>query len=185
MTLTSSREMGACKMITGRKLQNLLKHKWAQVAQLFSIQAVEETEEGSEPEGQFHLTTIAPDQSQPEVHHLTHLNMLLAEYEELFVGPNSLPPKRTLDHSINLKPNSEPINVRSYKYPPHQKTEIERMVKEMLQQSLIKQSQSPYASLVLLVKKKDGSWRFCVDYRQFNALTIKDKFPYPYNRRLT
>ena len=105
--------------------------------------------------------------------------MLLAEYEELFVKPNSLPPKRTLDHSINLKPNSEPINVSSYRYPPHQKTEIERMVKKMLQQSLIRPSQSPYASPVPLVKKKDGSWRVCVDYRQLNALTIKDKFPIP------
>ena len=66
--------------------------------------------------------------------------MLLAEYEDLFVEPNSLPPKRTLNHSINLKTNTEPINIRSYRYLPHQKIEIERMVKEMLQQSLIKPS---------------------------------------------
>ena len=63
MTLTSSREIGACKMITGRKLQKLLKHKWAQVTQLFLIQAVEEAEERSEPEGEFHLTTLTPNQN--------------------------------------------------------------------------------------------------------------------------
>jgi len=97
------------------------------------------------------------DQNQLEVHQLNYLNMLLAEYEELFVEPNSLPPKRSFDHLINLKPNLEPINIRSYRYPPHQKIEIEKMVKEMLQQSLIRPSQIPYASPVLLVKKKDGS----------------------------
>lgn len=131
---------------------------------------MEETEEESGPGGELQLTTFTP-------HHLNCLNMLLAEYEDLFVEPHSLPPKRTLNHSINLKPNLEPINVRSYRYPPHQKNEIERMVKEMLQQSLIRPSQSLYAFVVLLVKKKDGSWHFCVNYRQLNALTIKDKFP--------
>ncbi|KAL0289728.1 UNVERIFIED_CONTAM: Transposon Ty3-G Gag-Pol polyprotein [Sesamum angustifolium] len=59
------------------------------------------------------------------------------------------------------------------------KTEIERIVKEMLHSGIIKPSQSSFASPVLLVKKKDGRWRLCVDYRYLNKLTVKHNFPIP------
>ena len=59
------------------------------------------------------------------------------------------------------------------------KDEIERQVKELLSQGFITQSTSPFASLVLLVQKKDGIWRFCVDYRKLNSLTINNRFPLP------
>jgi len=96
---------------------------------------------------------VSPDQ----ITHLALLDELLVKYEDLFAEPRSLPPNRLFDHSINLKPNTEPVNIRAYRYPPIQKNEIERMVRDMLQQSIIKPSQSPLASPVLLVKKKDGT----------------------------
>jgi len=60
-----------------------------------------------------------------------------------------------------------------------QKDEIERQIKEMLENGIIKPSHSPFASPVILVKKKDGSWRFCVDYRHLNNITVKNKYPLP------
>lgn len=91
----------------------------------------------------------------------------------------SSPTQGFFDHAISLVPDATPVNCKPYRYSPLQKDEIEKQVKEMIDAGLITPSMSPYASHVLLVKKKDGSWRFCVDYRRLNALTIKSKFPMP------
>ena len=57
--------------------------------------------------------------------------------------------------------------------------EVEKHVKEMLENKVIEPSKSPWASRVVLVKKKDGSSRFCIDYRRLNAITKKDAYPIP------
>ena len=80
---------------------------------------------------------------------------------------------------IPILPNAVPVNSKPYRYSPLHKDEIERQVKELLAAGLITPSTSPYASPVLLVQKKDGSWRFCVDYRRLNDITIKNRFPMP------
>jgi hypothetical protein len=66
-----------------------------------------------------------------------------------------------------------------YRYSCLHKTEIERKVTELLAACFIVPSASPIASQVLLVQKKDGSWRFCIDYRRLNSMAIKNRFPMP------
>lgn len=97
----------------------------------------------------------------------------------MFSTPHGLPPNRPHDHHIHLIPNAGPVNARPYRYPHFQKEVMAKLIAEMLKEGLIRPSNIPYSFPVLLVKKKDGSWRFCVDYRALNAITVKDRFPIP------
>ena len=107
------------------------------------------------------------------------LSSILEQFPEVFVDQIQLPPERRQVHQIKLFPGQGPINVRPYKYPHHQKEEIEKQVAELLAAGVIRPSMSAYSSPVILVKKKDKSWRMCVDYRALNKATIPDKYPIP------
>ncbi|KAJ9559053.1 hypothetical protein OSB04_013667 [Centaurea solstitialis] len=122
------------------------------------------------------LTSVDVDEFQKYPKGITEL---LTKFQEVFNSQPGLPPKRAHDHQITLQPYAEPVSVRPYRYPHYQKQEIEKMVRELLQMGLVRPSRSPFSSPVLLVRKTDGSWRFCVDYRALNDITIKDKFPIP------
>jgi hypothetical protein len=102
---------------------------------------------------------------------------IIPKFQSVFDAPIELPPRRACDHKIPLVPGATPTHTRPYRYGPAMKDEIEKQIKEMLQAGVIQPSTSAFSSLVLLVKKKDGSWRFCIDYRGLNALTVKGKFP--------
>ncbi|KAL0299989.1 UNVERIFIED_CONTAM: Retrovirus-related Pol polyprotein from transposon.6 [Sesamum angustifolium] len=104
---------------------------------------------------------------------------LLHHFSDVFQEPRTLPPERTIEHHIELVPDVIPRKQHPYRYAYGQKTEIEKIVREMLESGIIRTSQSSFASPVLLVKKKDGGWRLCVDYRYLNKLTVKHNFPIP------
>nr|CAN75225.1 hypothetical protein VITISV_035856 [Vitis vinifera] len=147
-----------------------------QTIQVASLKAVsKELRQGSS------MFAICLQSTSNEVQQAIHLDMqqLIKAFEDIFQEPNQLPPAREVDHRITLKEGTEPVNVRPYRYAYFQKAEIEKQVRDMLQLGLIRASTSPFSSPVLLVKKKDGTWRFCTDYRALNAVTIKDRFPIP------
>ena len=128
----------------------------------------------------FQITMLSPETKPVDTSILPkELQALLTKFEALFQSPHSMPPARSTDHHIHLLPQTTPVNVRPYRYPHFQKQEIELQVDTMLQKGLIQPSSSSFLSPVLLVRKQDGTWRFCVDYRALNAVMVKDRFLIP------
>ena len=111
--------------------------------------------------------------------HPIFIQLILQDFPDVFSKPKGLPPVRSQDHRIILTPGFSPVRMRRYRYPHFQKAEINRSVNAMLQDGIIQPSKSPHSSPVILVKKKDGSWCFCVNYRALNTITVNDRFPIP------
>ena len=106
---------------------------------------------------------------------------LLQEYEDVFPAeiPPGLPPLRGIEHQIDLIPGATLPNRAAYRTNPEETKEIQRQVQDLLDRGYVRQSLSPCAVPVLLVPKKDGSWRMCVDCRAINNITIRYRHPIP------
>ena len=102
----------------------------------------------------------------------SEVQQLLQDFDDVFLEPKALPPHHVLDHEIHLLPNSIPINVKPYRYPHFQKEEIEKQEADILETCIIRPSTSPFSSPIFLGKKKDGTWRFCIDYRGLNNIIV-------------
>ncbi|GKC92779.1 putative reverse transcriptase domain-containing protein [Tanacetum coccineum] len=90
-----------------------------------------------------------------------------------------LPPPRQVEFRIELVPGAAPVARAPYRLAPSELKELSDQLKELLEKGFIRPSSSPWGALVLFVKKKDGSFRMCIDYRELNKLTVKNRYPLP------
>eukprot|EP00253_Pinus_taeda_P016846 PITA_16846 len=105
---------------------------------------------------------------------------IIQEFTDVFPEEiPGLPPKRNIDFTIELVPGAASVSRTPYRMSVPELTELKMQLQELLDKNYIRPSVSPWGAPVLFVKKKDGTFRMCIDYRQLNKLTIKNKSPLP------
>eukprot|EP00253_Pinus_taeda_P008047 PITA_08047 len=105
---------------------------------------------------------------------------IIQEFTDVFPEEiPGLPPRRNIDFTIELVPGAAPVSRAPYRMSIPELTELKMQLQELLDKEYIRPSVSPWGAPVLFVKKKDGTLRMCIDYRQLNKLTIKNKYPLP------
>ncbi|GJS06899.1 putative reverse transcriptase domain-containing protein [Tanacetum coccineum] len=90
-----------------------------------------------------------------------------------------LPPIRQVEFQIDLVPGAAPVARAPYRLTQSEMEELSAQLQELSDKGFIRRSSSPWGALVLFVKKKDGSFRMCIDYRELNKLTVKNRYPLP------
>ena len=105
---------------------------------------------------------------------------VVREFPNVFPDDTAgLPPDREVEFTIDLIPGTEPISIPPYRMSHTELRELKAQLEELLSKGFIRPSISPWGALVLFVKKKDGSLRLCIDYRQLNRVTIHNQYPLP------
>ena len=105
---------------------------------------------------------------------------VVREFPEVFPKDlPGLPPPREVEFTIELIPGAEPISKAPYRMAPLELQELKEQLQELLDRGFIRPSVSPWGAPVLFVKKKDGSMRLCIDYRELNRITIRNRYPLP------
>nr|GFA55407.1 putative reverse transcriptase domain, ribonuclease H-like domain, aspartic peptidase domain protein [Tanacetum cinerariifolium] len=86
-------------------------------------------------------------------------------------------PAQQVEFQIDLVPGAAPVARAPYRLAPSEMKELVEQLQELSEKGFIKPSSSPWGAPVLFVKKKDGSFRMCIDYRELNKLTVKNRYP--------
>jgi hypothetical protein len=106
-------------------------------------------------------------------------DLSINKFKDIFQEVLGLPPKRDIDFSINLMPGVAPVLKAPYRMSTLELKELQLQLKELLKKEYIHPRMSPWGSPVLSMKNKDGTLRLCIDFRQLNKVTVKNKYPLP------
>nr|GFC57663.1 putative reverse transcriptase domain-containing protein [Tanacetum cinerariifolium] len=105
---------------------------------------------------------------------------IIRDFPEVFPKDLSgIPPARPVEFQIDLVPGAVPVALAPYRLEPSEMKELAEQLQELFDKGFIRPSSSPWGAPVLFVKKKDGSFRMCIDYRELNKLTVKNRYPLP------
>ena len=116
------------------------------------------------------------DEERPDL----DLPRVVCEYEDVFLDEiPGLPPHRGVDFGIEIHPGTSPISMTPLRMAPVELQELRVQLQELLDKGFIRPSTSPWGAPVLFVKKKDKTLRLCIDYRQLNRVTFKNRYPLP------
>ncbi|KAK1406188.1 hypothetical protein QVD17_41477 [Tagetes erecta] len=105
---------------------------------------------------------------------------IVRDFAEVFPEDvTGLPPVRQVEFRIDLIPGATPVAKAPYRLAPSELQELASQLQELSEKGFIRPSSSPWGAPILFVKKKDGSFRMCIDYRELNKLTVKNRYPLP------
>ncbi|KAK8681400.1 hypothetical protein V6N13_053804 [Hibiscus sabdariffa] len=106
--------------------------------------------------------------------------LVVSEFVDVFPKElPGLPPTREVEFGIDIQPGTNPVSITPYQMAPIELKELKKQLEELQGKGFIRPSTSPWGAPILFVKKKDGTMRLCIDYRQLNRFTIKNKYPLP------
>jgi RNase H-like domain found in reverse transcriptase/Reverse transcriptase (RNA-dependent DNA polymerase)/Integrase zinc binding domain/Chromo (CHRromatin Organisation MOdifier) domain/Retroviral aspartyl protease len=161
-------------------LPQISEHSNRSIEVVSALQIKREVQKGE----QLYLALVTPDASTSSDSKLSmsdNARAIISEFKDVFPEdlPSGLPPKRDIDHRIDLVPGQAPPSRPTYRMSQPEMDELKKQLTELMDKGYVQESKSPYGAPVLFVKKKDGSMRMCVDYRALNKITIKNKYPLP------
>ena len=108
------------------------------------------------------------------------MSLLFVNFPDVFLEElPGLPPDKEIEFCIDVVPGTVPISLPPYRMAPAELKELKEQLQDLLDKGLVRPSTSPWGALVLFVKKKDGSLRLCIYYRQLNKVTIRNKYSLP------
>ncbi|KAJ0565465.1 putative nucleotidyltransferase, Ribonuclease H [Helianthus annuus] len=123
-----------------------------------------------------YMAQVIIDEPKPKIEDIP----VISEYPEVFPEElPGLPPDRKVEFRIDIIPGAAPVARAPYRLAPTEMKELRTQLDELLAKGFIKPNSSPWGAPLLFVKKKDGSMRLCIDYRELNKVTIKNRYPLP------